>query len=253
MESVSDCDAVVHLAGENIFGRRWNNEFKRLLFDSRVKSTENVVQALARHPRTPAGAAKILVNASAIGYYGPQGNEELTEASPPGNDFLAHLCVEWERMARSAEPHGIRVAMVRVGVVLDKAGGALAKMLTPFKLGAGGPIGWTPWSGSQVMSWIHGDDLAGIFLLLLDNPAASGPINATAPEPVTNREFSKALGRALHRPVILPTPPLALRIMLGEVAGVIATGQRVLPRRALALGYQFRYPNIAEALAALLA
>jgi uncharacterized protein (TIGR01777 family) len=253
MEAVGECDAVVNLAGENIFGRRWNKEFKSLLLDSRLKSTANVVEALARRSQTGAGAVKILVNASAIGYYGPHDDEEVTEDSPPGNDFLAHICVEWEKVARAAEGHGIRVAMVRIGVVLDKEGGALAKMLTPFKLGVGGPIGWTPWSGNQIMSWIHHDDLVGIILLLLDSSAARGAVNGTAPTPVTSREFSKELGRALHRPAILPTPPLALRALMGEVAGVIATGQRVLPKRALALGYPFRFPSLDLALADILA
>jgi uncharacterized protein (TIGR01777 family) len=249
MDVVRECDAVVHLAGENIFGRRWSQKFKQILFDSRIKSTQNVVQALAAQPRTAGGAAKILVNASAIGYYGPHGDEELTEDSPPGNDFLAHLCVEWEKAARAAEPHGIRVALVRIGIVLDKAGGALGKMLLPFKLGAGGPIGWTPRSGQQVMSWIHHADMVGILLLALSHANAMGPLNATAPHPVTNFEFSKALGRALHRPSVLPTPPLALRVLLGEVADVLTTGQRVLPKRALALGYTFRFPQLDAALA----
>jgi uncharacterized protein (TIGR01777 family) len=253
MESVGPCAAVIHLAGENIFNRRWNKEFKDLLFGSRVKSTQHIVQALASSPRTSTGAAKVLVSASAIGYYGPHGDEELTENSPPGDDFMAHICVEWEKEARRAESHGIRVAMIRIGVVLDKAGGALAKLLTPFRFGVGGPIGWTPWSGRQVMSWIHQDDLVGIFLLALDNPNATGPINGTAPQPVTNREFGTALGRTLHRPAFVPTPPLALRVLLGEVADVIATGQRVLPKRALALGYHFRFPGIDAALADLLA
>jgi uncharacterized protein (TIGR01777 family) len=252
MNTAAECDAVINLAGENIFNRRWSKDFKDLLFDSRVKGTENVVQAMARNPRASGGAAKILVNASAIGYYGPHGNEELTEESLPGNDFMAHTCLEWERTARTAEVHGLRVALVRTGIVLAKEGGALAKMLTPFKLGAGGPIGWTPWSGSQVMSWIHLDDIVGIFLLALDNPAAAGPLNGTAPQPVTNREFGKMLGRALHRPAFVPTPPLALRAMLGEVAGVIATGQRVLPKRALELRYQFRFPKLDAALADIL-
>jgi uncharacterized protein len=253
MDSLSACDAVIHLAGENIFSRRWNKEFKSLLFDSRVKSTHHVVQALTSNPRTEAGVAKVLVNASAIGYYGPHGDEELSEESPPGNDFMARICTEWESAACSAERHGVRVAMVRTGIVLDKKGGALAKLLTPFKFGAGGPIGWTPWSGRQVMSWIHHADLEGIFLLALENPQATGPLNGTAPQPVTNREFGKALGRALHRPALVPTPPLALRVMLGEVADVIVTGQRVLPQRALALGYRFRFPSIDTALADLLA
>jgi uncharacterized protein (TIGR01777 family) len=253
MENVGACEAVIHLAGENIFNRRWNKEFKDLLLHSRVQSTHHVVEALASSPRTSTGAAKVLVSASAIGYYGPHGDEELTEDSPPGDDFMAHICVEWEKEACKAEADGIRVATIRIGVVLDKEGGALAKLLPPFRLGAGGPIGWTPWSGRQVMSWIHHDDLAGIFLLALENANATGPINGTAPQPVTNREFGKALGRTLHRPAIVPTPPLALRAMLGEVAGVIATGQRVLPKRALALGYPFRFPSVDAALAAILA
>src|SRR5262249_53002780 len=158
---------------------------KGSLRDSRVRSTENVVKALARQPRTAAGAAKVLANASAIGYYGPHGDEELDEESPPGSDFLARLCIDWEKAARQAEPLGGRVVMVRVGVVLDKEGGALAKLLTPFKLGAGGPVG----SGKQWMSWVHHDDLVGLFLLALANANAQGPLNGTAPNPVTNKEF----------------------------------------------------------------
>jgi uncharacterized protein (TIGR01777 family) len=248
MDAVGDCDAVIHLAGENVFARRWSSEFKALLRDSRVKSTENVVQALARKPRTASGQPKVLVNASAIGYYGPHGDEELNEDSPPGDDFLARLCVEWEQTARKAEQHGVRVAYVRVGIVLAKEGGALAKLLTPFKLGAGGPAG----SGKQWMSWIHRDDLVGIFLLALDHENARGPVNGTAPAPVTNKAFGQALGRALHRPAFAPTPAFALRLMLGEVADVIVNGQRVLPGRPLALGYSFLYPNLDGALAEIL-
>jgi uncharacterized protein (TIGR01777 family) len=253
MDAVAGCDAVIHLAGENIFNRRWDSPFKQLLFDSRIKSTQQVVQALAKNPRAADGQPKTLVNASAIGYYGPRGNEELTEDTPPGDDFMAHICVEWEKAARTAAALGARVAMIRIGVVLDKEGGALAQMLTPFKFGVGGPIGWSPWSGRQVMSWIHHHDLVGLLLLALDNPLAVGPINSTAPRPVTNREFAKALGRALHRPAVLPTPPLALRAMLGEVAEIIATGQRVIPKQALQLGYAFQFPDIDAALADILA
>ena len=249
MDSVAECDAVINLAGENIFARRWNDEFKALLRDSRVKSTENVVRALGKHPRTAPGSAKVLVNASAIGYYGPTGDEELTEDSPPGNDTLARVCVDWENAARAAEAHGVRVAIVRVGVVLDSEGGALAKMLTPFKFFVGGKVG----SGKQYVGWIHRDDIVGVFLLALDNADASGPINGTAPNPVTNKEFSKALGRALHRPSVMPTPAFGLRLMLGEVAEVVTTGQRVLPKRALALGYSFQFPEIDAALTNILA
>ncbi len=249
MDAAAGCDAVINLAGENIFARRWSDEFKALLRDSRVKTTEHVVQALARQPRTTAGQPKVLVNASAIGFYGPHGDEELTEESPHGDDALARLCIDWEKAAHTAETHGIRVAIVRVGVVLDKAGGALAKMLTPFKMFAGGPVG----SGKQWMSWIHQTDLVGILLLALDNAAATGPLNGTAPQPLTNRDFGKALGRALGRPSFVKTPRFALRLMLGEVASVITTGQRVLPKRALALGYQFKFPEIDAALADVLA
>jgi uncharacterized protein (TIGR01777 family) len=246
--AVADCDAVVNLAGENLFNRRWDPAFKTLLRDSRLKATEHVVQALARQPRRGDGRPKALVNASAIGYYGPHGDEELTEDSPPGSDFLAQLCIDWERAARAAEGSGVRVALVRVGVVLDKEGGALAKLLTPFKLGAGGPVG----SGKQWMSWIHRDDMTGLFLLALDDPQAAGPLNGAAPNPVTNREFGKALGRALHRPAFLPTPRFALRLALGEVADVLATGQRVLPKRPPGLGYAYQFATINAALANLL-
>jgi uncharacterized protein (TIGR01777 family) len=244
MDAVADCDAAINLTGENLFGRRWNDEFKKVLRDSRVLSTTNVVQALARAPRTAGAPAKVLVNASAIGYYGPHGDEELTEDSPPGNDFQAKLCWEWEEAARQAETHGIRTAIIRVGVVLSKDAGALAKMLPFFKLGVGGPIG----SGKQWLSWIHHEDVVGILLLALDNATAAGPINGTAPNPVTSRDFARSLGKVLHRPAFLPVPVFGLKLRFGEVADIIATGQRVLPRKAQALGYTFRFPTIDEAL-----
>jgi len=248
MDAVTDCEAVINLAGESIFGRRWSPEFKALLRDSRVKTTEHLVQALARKPLTLAGSPKELVNASAVGYYGMLGDQEVTEEHPPGSDTLARVCVEWEAAARAAEAFGIRVATIRIGVVLDREGGALQQLLRPFRMFAGGPVG----SGRQWVSWIHAADLVGIFLLALDHSAASGPINGTAPNPVTNKELAKALGRALHRPSFLPTPAFALRILLGEVATIIATGQRALPKKALALGYAFRFPSLDAALADLL-
>lgn len=244
MNAVASCGGVVNLVGEGIFKRRWSASFKELLKTSRVQSTANIVKALAQNTAPSNGQPRVLVNASAIGYYGPTGNEELTESSPPGDDMLARLCVDWEKAAESAAAHGLRVAIVRVGVVLDKAGGALQKMLLPFKMFAGGPVG----SGRQYVSWIHHDDLAGILLLALDDIRATGPFNGTAPQPVTNKEFSTALGRALHRPSFLPTPALALRVALGEVANIITKGQRVLPKRALELGYKFRFEKIDEAL-----
>jgi uncharacterized protein (TIGR01777 family) len=244
MNAAADCDGAVNLAGENIFNRRWNAAFKQRLRDSRVKSSEHVAQALSRQPRRADGQPRVLVNASAIGFYGPHGDEELTEDSPAGDDFLAELCVAWEKAARAVESSGVRCALVRVGIVLDKEGGALAQMLTPFKLCLGGPVG----NGRQYMSWIHHEDMTGVFLHALDNPAATGPLNGTAPAPVTNREFSKALGRALHRPAFMPLPRFALRLRFGKVADVLATGQRVLPRRTLSLGYTYRFSTIDAAL-----
>jgi uncharacterized protein (TIGR01777 family) len=244
-EKLDDCDGVIHLAGENVFARRWNAAFKRTLVDSRVNSTRHVAQAILRKPKRPDGTSKVLVNASAIGYYGPRGDEEVTEDTPPGSDFLAGLCVRWEQEARAVEQAGVRGVQVRVGVVLDKEGGALGNLLGPFKMFVGGPVG----SGKQYMAWIHHEDIVGLFLFGLDTPTCSGPLNGTAPNPVTNKEFAKALGKVLHRPAILPTPAFALRLMLGEVADVVTTGQRVVPKKALALGYAFRYPELEPALA----
>jgi uncharacterized protein (TIGR01777 family) len=248
MDAVRDCDAVVNLVGESIFSRRWNEEFVKLLHDSRVQSTQNVVQALGKAPRTTAGQPKVLVNATAIGYYGPHGDEELTEASPPGDDTLARIAIDWEDAARAAEPLGVRVARIRIGVVLDKEGGALAQMLGPFKVGVGGKIG----SGQQYMSWIHHQDMVGILLLALDNVGAAGAINATAPNPVTNQEFTRSLGRVLHRPTVFPVPTFALKLRFGQVAEVLTTGQRVVPQRAVALAYSFVFPALDAALTNLL-
>jgi uncharacterized protein (TIGR01777 family) len=248
MDAITDCDAVVNLAGENIFGKRWNDDYKRLLMDSRVKTTENVVAALTRRPHTEAGVAKTLVNASAVGYYGPHGDEELDEDSPPGDDLLARICVAWEKSALTAVVAGVRAVLLRIGVVLAREGGALATMMTPFKLGMGGPVG----SGKQWLPWVHRADVVGLALFALDNAAAHGPINATSPNPATNREFSKALGRALHRPAFMPVPGFAMRLRFGGVAEVILEGQRVLPKQALRLGYQFQFPDLDAALADIL-
>jgi uncharacterized protein (TIGR01777 family) len=248
-DALADCDAAVNLVGEGIFNRRWTTAFKAQLRDSRVKSTGHVAQALAKAPRTADGRPKVLVNASAVGYYGPRGDEELTEAAPPGDDFLARLCVEWEQAVQPAEAAGVRLVIVRIGVVLDREGGALRQMLTPFKLFVGGPVG----SGKQWMSWIHHEDLVGLSLHGLDDARASGPLNGTAPHPKSNKEFSKALGRALGRPSFMPTPGFMLRVMLGEVANVVTKGQRALPKKALELGYQFKFPEIDAALRDVLA
>jgi uncharacterized protein (TIGR01777 family) len=243
MEAVKDCDAVVNLAGEGIFNRRWNTAFKTMLRDSRVQSTENIVKVLER-----SGSPRVLVNASAIGYYGPLGDEEVVEEHPPGDDFLARICVDWERAAQGAQAFGVRIAIIRVGVVLAREGGALPPMMRPFKLFAGGPMG----TGRQWISWIHLEDIVGLFLLALDQANAVGPLNGTAPNPVTNKEFTRTLGQVMHRPSFLPAPRLGLRLALGEVADLITTGQRVLPKKALALGYSFRFPSLETALTDLL-
>ncbi len=248
MDAAAGCEAVVNLAGENIFARRWSDDFKRAMRDSRVQATHNVVKVLGRQPRTASGEPKVLVNASAVGYYGPHGDEEIDESTPPGRDTLARICVDWEQAARQAEPLGCRVALVRTGVVLDRNAGALAKLLPPFRFGMGGPVG----SGQQWMPWIHHADIVGIFALAVEDSAAAGPINGTAPGPVRNQDFGKALGAVLHRPAFLPTPAFGLRLMLGEVADVILEGQRALPRKAESLGYAFRFPTLDAALADIL-
>jgi uncharacterized protein (TIGR01777 family) len=195
------------------------------------------------------GRPGVLVSASAIGFYGPHAEEPLDEEAPAGTDFLAGVCVAWEQEARKAEALGMRAVMVRTGVVLDRRGGALAKMLPPFRLGVGGPVA----GGRQYVSWIHVDDLVGIVLAALADGRWTGPINATAPTPVTNRELSLALGRALRRPALLPVPGLALKARYGEMAGIVTEGARVLPVKPLMLGYEFRWPSLDEALAAALA
>jgi uncharacterized protein (TIGR01777 family) len=243
-DRLAECDAAINLAGAGIFDKRWSTAYKAVMRDSRVRSTENVVAALVKAPRRADDTPKVLVNGSAVGYYGPHGDEELTEDSPPGDDFLAKLCVEWEAAAKPAEAAGVRVVLLRTGVVLDKEGGALKALLPPFKLGAGGPVG----SGKQYMSWIHHADEVGIILLALDHPEAHGPLNGTAPQPVTSKQFGKALGAALGRPAFLPTPGFGLRLLLGEVADVLTTGQRAVPKRALGLGYAFQYPDVDGAL-----
>ena len=232
-------DAVVHLAGEPV-AQRWNAKSKHAILASREEGTRNLVAGLrAADPRP-----RTLVSSSAIGYYGPHGDEVLDESTPPGQDFLAGVCVAWEREAARAEELGLRVATIRTGIVLDRDGGALAKMLPPFRLGAGGPVA----GGDQYLPWIHADDLVGLYLAALDGEDWTGPINASAPEPVTNRAFSKALGRALHRPAVAPVPALALRLLYGEMAEIVTEGQRAIPRRATELGHTFTHPDLDEAL-----
>jgi len=232
-------DAVVHLAGENV-AQRWSAKAKQAIRESRVTGTRNLVEGLERAEPRP----RALVSASAIGYYGPHGEEPLDEDAPAGGDFLAEVCAAWEREANRARELGMRVVQLRTGVVLDSGGGALARMLAPFRLGVGGPVA----GGRQYMSWIHGEDLVGLMLAALEDERWSGPINATAPEPVSNRDFSRALGKALRRPSLLPVPGLALRLLYGEMSEIITTGARALPAKPLVLGYRFRHPHLDEAL-----
>jgi uncharacterized protein (TIGR01777 family) len=247
-DEAAKCDAIVNLAGEGVFNKRWSPEFRVALRDSRVRATENCVAAISRDPKRADGSPKVLVNASAIGYYGPHGDEELDETSPHGDDFLAGICVDWENAAKPAAGAGVRLVLARIGVVLDRHGGALAKLLTPFKLGLGGPAG----SGKQYMAWVHNDDVVGLLLFALDMPAASGPMNVTAPQPLTNKQFGKALGRALGRPAFMWTPGFVLKLMLGQAAEIVVAGQRVLPKKAQQWGYRFKFPELAAALADIL-
>jgi len=232
--------ALVHLSGEPIFGARWSAEVKGAIRASRIDSTRRLVEALRACARRPA----VLVCASAIGWYGDRGDEVLTEASAPGSGFLAEVCQAWEDEAQRAEELGVRVVRVRIGVVLGAKGGALAQMLLPFKLGLGGPLG----SGSQWFSWVHLRDVVALFVRAVDDPSLRGAFNATAPNPVTNREFTRTLGRVLHRPAFLPIPPLALRLRFGDAAQVLTASQRCLPEAALRAGFTFQFATLEGAL-----
>lgn len=243
-EAFDGVDVVLHLAGESVAEGRWTAAQKARIRDSRVIGTRHLVAGIARAERKP----KVLVSASAVGYYGDRGDEELTESASPGDDFLAHVCSDWEKEALAAEESGVRVAMLRTGIVLGR-GGALAKMLTPFKLGAGGPLG----NGRQWMPWIHVADTASLYLHAAATENVRGPVNAVAPNPVRNSEFTKALGRALHRPAFMPAPYIGLRLLFGEFAKVLFASQRVIPKVALDTGYAFQFPDIAAALAEILA
>jgi uncharacterized protein len=258
-EHVDGCDAVVNLAGHSIFADRWNAHIKRKIRDSRVYSAEHLVSAITSARSRP----KVYVQGSAIGYYGPHGDEELTESSPSGTDFLAVVCRECEDVSRSIDALGVRRAIVRTGIVLAPDAGALKIMTPVFKFGPGAPIGSggkLVASGDQWMSWIHVDDIVGIFRLSVENEAADGPLNGTAPNPVRNAEFARTFSGVLKKPytpwrVYLPVGPPdgMLRLVLGEVATIITTGQKVIPTKPLALGYSFRYPLLADALRAVTA
>jgi hypothetical protein len=238
--ALSGCDAIVNLAGEPILGGRWTSKRRAALRHSRVDATEQIVAAIeAAGPRP-----RVLVSASAVGFYGDRGEELLTETSPPGDDFLSRLCQDWERAALAASASGVRVVVVRTGVVLGKGGGALAQMMLPFKLGAGGPIG----SGRQLSPWIHLDDIVSLFVAAIENDRVRGPVNGVAPQIVRNRDFARALGAAMHRPAILPAPKLVLRLVFGEAAGVLFASQRVEPQAATRAGFTWKYPALDAAL-----
>jgi uncharacterized protein len=238
--ALSGHDAVVHLIGETI-AQRWSDEAKREIRDSRVLSTRNLVTGLRDLPA--ADRPRVLVSQSGAGFYGERGDEPLDESAPAGDDFVARMVVEWEAEASAAAELGLRVALTRTGPVLSE-GGALGKMLPFFKMGLGGPVA----GGRQYFPWVHLDDVIGAMLFCLDTDTASGPLNVTAPEPVTNREFSRALGRVLHRPAFAPVPGLAVKTLYGEMAMIVTTGQRAIPARLTDLGYSFRRPELEDAL-----
>jgi uncharacterized protein len=241
LDALRDRDGVVHLLGEQI-AQRWTDDAKREIRDSRILATRNLVTALGELPE--AERPKVLVSQSGAGWYGHRGDEPLDESHPAGDDFLAQVTADWEAEARRAEELGVRVVVNRTGVVLSPSGGALEKMMPFFKLGIGGPVA----GGEQYVPWVHLDDVVGAILFELDTEATSGPVNVTAPEPATNRDLSKALGRVLHRPAIAPVPALAVRALYGEMSDIVTTGQRAVPARLTDLGYSFRRPRLEDAL-----
>jgi uncharacterized protein (TIGR01777 family) len=239
-EALAGADAVFHLAGEPIAAGRLGPAQRRRVLESRVAGTRAVVAAIARAEPRP----RVLVSASAVGFYGSRGDEPLPESAPAGEGFVADVCRAWEAEARAAAALGVRVVSLRTGIVLGPGGGALARMVTPFKLGVGGRLG----SGRQWMPWVHLDDVVGLALHAAATAALSGPLNVAAPTPATNAELTRALGRALHRPAILPVPAAALRLAFGELAGVLLASQRVVPEVALRTGYRFRFEDLDAAL-----
>ena len=245
LASLEGIDAVVHLAGENIAKGRWRAAKKDRIFNSRVGGTESLCQILAKLQRPP----QVLVSASAIGYYGNRGEEILTEKSTPGTGFLSEVCQQWESATAAAAEAGIRVVHTRIGVVLSKEGGALASMLMPFRFGLGGRVG----SGQQYWSWIAMDDLTQVLWTCVSQPTISGPINAVSPEPLTNLQFTKTLGRSLHRPTVLPLPAFAVRCLMGEMGEeLLLSSTRVVPAALERLGFSFRYSDLTSALASIL-
>lgn len=240
VSDVDGADAVMNFAGESIGGKRWTSKQKEKILNSRIDATRALVDAMKQAKKKPA----VLVNASAVGYYGPIEDAEVTEEHPPGNDFLAHVCKRWEQEARAAEQLGVRVVLLRQGVVIDKGGGALEKMALPFKMFVGGPVG----SGRQWFPWIHRDDAANIAIFAAENSTLAGPVNVVAPDIMRMKQFSKALGRAMHRPSLTPVPGFVLKVALGEMSEMLLTGQRVVPARLSAAGYSFLFPQLDRAL-----
>ena len=236
-------EAIVNLAGEPIAEGRWTAPRKKALLDSRINITRELVDFCANLPRPP----RVMVSASAVGYYGDQGNRDVTEQTSPHDEFAHQLCKRWEAEAQRAEQYGVRVALLRIGLVLDAGGGMLSKTAPMFKLGLGGRLG----DGQQYMPWIHRQDLIGMILFLLDRDDLSGAFNGSAPNPVTNSEFTRELGRALNRPVVLPAPALALKLVFGEMSRLLLTGAKMLPQRMEQAGYEFKFRQLDQALAAI--
>ncbi len=241
---IDGADAIINLAGENIGSGRWTDEHKRRILESRLNVGRALVQAVEVATHKP----RVIIQASGVGYYGSSGDEEITEEVPPGHDFLAQVAVEWEASTAPLETLGVRQVVIRTGVVLSTAGGALPRMLLPFRLFAGGRLG----SGRQWFPWIHIADEVGAIRFLIENETASGPFNLTAPVPLSNAEFSHLLGERLRRPALMPTPAFALRLIFGEMATVILDGQRAIPRHLLQLGFTFQFPEAGSAIRELL-
>jgi len=242
--SIDGADAVVNLAGASIGVHRWTVARKQIIIGSRLAATNALVEAIGKAKRKP----EMMINMSAIGYYGTHGDEIVTESDPPGTDFLATTTQQWEDAAKKVEAHGTRLVLLRTGIVLESGGGALAKLLTPFRLFVGGPLG----SGKQWFSWIHRDDVIGLFTFALENKNVKGVMNATAPEPLTNKEFCATLGKVMGRPSWAPVPGFVLKIILGEMSMMVLTGQRVMPVAAEKAGYKFKYRKAEDALTAIL-
>jgi uncharacterized protein (TIGR01777 family) len=239
LEALEGTDGIINLMGETI-SEKWTDQHKKKIYHSRIDSTRRLVEAVEKLQKRPG----VLVSTSAVGIYGNRESEELTETSSLANDFLANVCKDWENEANKAKNHGLRVVIVRVGVVIGKGGGALQKMLPIFKLGGGGPVG----SGKQVMSWIHVEDVADIFVEASIDPSFSGVYNGTGPNPATNKDFSKTLGQVLHRPAFAPAPAFMMKLVFGEMSQILLEGQKVLPKRLKEKNFRFRYPTLEMAL-----